>query len=152
MEGVGARFGRSSTRYGPTTVFTGPVRKWKKKWVNVPPPNSNHHHHTAANGIVNGSDGSSHLLFYKWTPIAPSLAKENSDNDNNVSDNGNADPKNPDKDAGVAAEEPPKRKFKYIPVFYRNLTWFALWLIWIMIWCLMYWPVCRFMGIRVLNG
>uniref|UniRef100_A0A803M1P3 Uncharacterized protein n=1 Tax=Chenopodium quinoa TaxID=63459 RepID=A0A803M1P3_CHEQI len=30
MEGVGARLGRSSSRYGTTTVFNGPVRKWKK--------------------------------------------------------------------------------------------------------------------------
>ncbi|KAL7103072.1 hypothetical protein ACP275_08G158100 [Erythranthe tilingii] len=117
MEGVGARFGRSSTRYGgPTTVFTGPVRKWKKKWVNAPPPNSNHHHHTAANGSVNGVDAASHLLFYKWTPLAPSQAKDGGDNDNNGSDNGNAEPKNSDKIVSVAAEEPPKRKFKYIPI------------------------------------
>ncbi|KAH9617406.1 hypothetical protein KSS87_006580 [Heliosperma pusillum] len=35
MEGVGARLGRSSSRYGTTTVFTGPVRKWHKNWVAV---------------------------------------------------------------------------------------------------------------------
>ncbi|KAK4421382.1 hypothetical protein Salat_2088700 [Sesamum alatum] len=114
MEGVGARLGRSSTRYGPTPVFTGPVRRWKKKWVHVPPPNSNHHHHhTAANGTVNGGNGSSHLLLYKWTPMAPSQAKDSSHNDSN---SGNADAKISNKDDGVAAEELPKKKFKYIPI------------------------------------
>ncbi|KAI3466524.1 hypothetical protein Pfo_023187 [Paulownia fortunei] len=118
MEGVGARLGRSSTRYGPATVFTGPVRKWKKKWVHVPPPNSNHHNHTASNGTVEGSNGSSHLLFYKWTPIAPNQTKDSSHNDNNGngSNNVNADSNNSIKDDAVAAEEPPKRKFKYIPI------------------------------------
>lgn len=117
MEGVGARFGRSSTRYGgPATVFTGPVRKWKKKWVHVPPPNSNHNHHTTANGAANGSNGSSHLQLYKWTPIAPTQSKDVSNNDNDGGDNGNADPKNSINDDGVAAEEPPQRRFKYIPV------------------------------------
>ncbi|KAL0310762.1 UNVERIFIED_CONTAM: hypothetical protein Sangu_2370900 [Sesamum angustifolium] len=113
MEGVGARLGRSSTRYGPTTVFTGPVRRWKKKWVHVPPPSSNHHHHTAANGTVNGSNGSSHLLLYKWTPMAPSQPKDSSHNDSN---GGNADAKISNKDDAVAAEELPKKKFKYIPI------------------------------------
>lgn len=119
MEGVGARFGRSSTRYGgPATVFTGPVRKWKKKWVHVPPPNSNHHHHAASNGTANGSNGSSHLQLYKWTPIAPSQSKDGSNNDNNGADNGNAEPKNSSKDDDVVVEEPPKRRFKYIPVIF----------------------------------
>ncbi|KAL1562510.1 B-cell CLL/lymphoma 7 protein family member B-like [Salvia divinorum] len=113
MEGVGARFGRSSTRFsGPATVFTGPVRKWKKKWVYVPPPNSSHHHHTASNGNANGSNGSSHLQFYKWTPIASSQSKDGSNNDSNGGDNGNAEPK----DGDVAVEKPPKRRFKYIPI------------------------------------
>ncbi|RLM60653.1 uncharacterized protein C2845_PM14G09400 [Panicum miliaceum] len=35
MEGVGARLGRTSARYGPATTFTGPVRKWRKEWVPV---------------------------------------------------------------------------------------------------------------------
>ncbi|KAK6133213.1 hypothetical protein DH2020_033049 [Rehmannia glutinosa] len=113
MEGVGARLGRSSTRYGPATVFTGPVRRWKKKWVSVPPSNSNHHNHTASNGTVNGSNGSSHLLLFKWTPIAPSQTKDSSHSDNNGSNNGNVDS---NRDDDVAAEEPPKRKFKYIPI------------------------------------
>lgn len=124
MEGVGARLGRSSTRYGPATVFTGPVRKWKKKWVNVPPSNSNHHHHAAANGTVNGSNGSSHLLFYKWTPITPSQNKDgNHNNGGNDSNSGNADSNLSNKDDAIAVEEPPRRKFKYIPVIFCDLSW-----------------------------
>ncbi|KAK8501978.1 hypothetical protein V6N13_023250 [Hibiscus sabdariffa] len=110
MEGVGARYGRSSTRYGPPTVFTGPVRKWKKKWVHVPPSttgtttttnnnhssnndtNNNHHHST--NGTSNGNNGS-HLLLFKWTPLSQSQ--------NNIDD-------------VAAPQEPPRRKFKYIPI------------------------------------
>ncbi|KAI4311935.1 hypothetical protein MLD38_036799 [Melastoma candidum] len=108
MEGVGARLGRSSTRYGPATVFTGPVRKWKKKWVHVAPnSNHNHHHHhyhsrhhhsamgnggSAAMAASNGSTPS-HLLLYRWTPISQS---------GNL--NGNND------------GEPPRLKFKYMPI------------------------------------
>ncbi|XP_042042911.1 uncharacterized protein LOC121788101 isoform X2 [Salvia splendens] len=118
MEGVGARFGRSSTRYGgPAAVFTGPVRKWQKKWVHVPPPNSNNHHHTASNGTANGSNGSFHVQFYKWTPIVSSQLKDGSNNDSNGGDNGNAEPKNSSKGDDAAVEEPPKKRFKYIPVW-----------------------------------
>ncbi|KAL7088573.1 hypothetical protein ACP275_13G135800 [Erythranthe tilingii] len=118
MEGVGARSGRSSARYGPAPVFTGPVRKWKKKWVHAPPSSSNHNHNTPVNGTVNGSNGSSHLLFYKWTPITASQNKENNNNNNGSSnsDHGNADPTISIQDDVVAAEEPPRRKFKYIPI------------------------------------
>ncbi|KAK7412711.1 hypothetical protein VNO78_04275 [Psophocarpus tetragonolobus] len=105
MEGVGARLGRSSTRYGPATVFTGPVRKWKKKWVHVSPSsassnsNTNHNH----NHNHNHASNASHLLLYKWTPITQST--------NNATPNGNA------KDAAQdPPEEPPRRKFKYVPV------------------------------------
>ncbi|XP_058758747.1 uncharacterized protein LOC131632000 [Vicia villosa] len=109
MEGVGARLGRSSTRYGPATVFTGPVRKWKKKWVHVSPSsassnsnnNANHNHGSSNNGNNNGS----HLLLYKWTPITQSQ------NTNNNGSHGNV------KDAQIEpVEEPPRRKFKYVPV------------------------------------
>ncbi|XWS19340.1 hypothetical protein CRYUN_Cryun31cG0006900 [Craigia yunnanensis] len=107
MEGVGARFGRSSTRYGPATVFTGPIRKWKKKWVNVSPSNSgsgnNNNHsqnHHSSNGTSNGNNGS-HLVLFKWTPISQSQ----NNNSNNSKD-----------DAVAALEEPPRRKFKYIPI------------------------------------
>ncbi|XP_022886467.1 uncharacterized protein LOC111402411 [Olea europaea var. sylvestris] len=103
MDGVGARLGRSSARYAPATIFTGPVRKWKKKWIHVAPSNSNQ---TEANGKVNGVNVSSRLLLYKWTPITPSQNKENNGNDGN-----------PDiRDDDVTVEEPPKRKFKYIPI------------------------------------
>ncbi|KAB5560345.1 hypothetical protein DKX38_005302 [Salix brachista] len=62
MEGVGARLGRSSTRYGPTTVFSGPVRKWKKRWVHVNPL-SNHnsfhsHHHNATTNAAAAASSS----------------------------------------------------------------------------------------------
>ncbi|XVF75245.1 hypothetical protein PTKIN_Ptkin13bG0172100 [Pterospermum kingtungense] len=121
MEGVGARLGRSSTRYGPATVFTGPVRKWKKKWVQVSPSNngsssnnnnnSNNNHsqnHHATNGTSNGNNGS-HLVLFKWTPISQSQNNNNNNNDNNNN--------NSSKDDGAAApEEPPRRKFKYIPI------------------------------------
>ncbi|KAE8723095.1 Formyl transferase [Hibiscus syriacus] len=116
MEGVGARFGRSSTRYGPATVFTGPVRKWKKKWVHVSPSNtgssntSNHssnnnntNNHHSPNGTSNGKNVS-HLLLFKWTPLSQSQNNTSSNNDSS-------------KDDDVAApQEPPRRKFKYIPI------------------------------------
>ncbi|XP_022868293.1 uncharacterized protein LOC111387909 isoform X2 [Olea europaea var. sylvestris] len=107
MEGVGARLGRSSTRYAPATVFTGPVRKWKKKWIHVTPSSSNQ---TEANRRVNGVNNTSHLLLYKWTPITPNQDKENNGND------GNNESKNYIKDDDASVEEPPKRKFKYIPI------------------------------------
>ncbi|GMI72267.1 hypothetical protein like AT4G22320 [Hibiscus trionum] len=111
MEGVGARFGRSSTRYGPVTVFTGPVRRWKKKWVHVSPSNgggnttynnnnlSQNHH--SSNGASNGDNGT-HLVLFKWTPTSQSQ--------NNNANNSSKD------DAVAAPEEPPRRKFKYIPI------------------------------------
>ncbi|KAK8294362.1 hypothetical protein V6Z12_D06G252000 [Gossypium hirsutum] len=80
MEGVGARLGRSSTRYGPVTVFTGPVRKWKKKWVNVSPSNT-------GGGGGNNNNHSQNL-------------HSNSNGTSNV----------------AVPEEPPRRKFKYIPI------------------------------------
>ncbi|XP_034698379.1 uncharacterized protein LOC117923963 isoform X2 [Vitis riparia] len=112
MEGVGARLGRSSTRYGPATVFTGPVRKWKKKWVHVSPSSASNHH-SQTNGNNNGNNGS-HLLLYKWTPISQS------------SNNGTNADKNSAKDSAAATaapEEPPRRKFKYIPVGILHHTW-----------------------------
>ncbi|KAE8670540.1 Formyl transferase [Hibiscus syriacus] len=115
MEGVGARFGRSSTRYGPATVLTGPVRKWKKKWVHVFPSNTgssnnnnpsqnNNNNHHSTNGISNGNNGS-HLVLFKWTPLSQSQ-------------NNNSSPNDSSKDDDVASpEEPPRRKFKDILVF-----------------------------------
>jgi len=115
MEGVGARLGRSSTRYGPATVFTGPVRKWKKQWIHVTPSpassnsNTNHNHNHS-----HSSNTSHHLLLYKWTPITQSHnTTTNNNNSNTATANGNA------KDAPAEQpEEPPRRrKFKYVPVF-----------------------------------
>lgn len=131
MEGVGARLGRSSTRYGPATVFNGRVRKWKKRWVHVSPSNNNnnhnhsqqHHHINNANGTnatttpSNGNNGS-HLLLYKWTP----LTQTNNSNAAANHSNSNAD-KIPLKDD--APLEPPRRKFKYIPVFYLFVSPFT---------------------------
>ncbi|EOY28863.1 hypothetical protein SCA6_020505 [Theobroma cacao] len=124
MEGVGARLGRSSTRYGPAAVFTGPVRKWKKKWVHVSPSNnggsssnnsnSNHsQNHLSSNGTSNGNNGS-HLVLFKWTPISQSQNNNNGNNTNNNSNDGNNSSSKDD--AAAAPEEPPRRKFKYIPI------------------------------------
>nr|GMD86018.1 transcription initiation factor TFIID subunit 11-like [Ipomoea batatas] len=115
MEGVGARFGRTSSRYGPTTVFTGRVRKWRKKWIHVKPPSSgssnlHHHHRAAANSELNDINGS-RLLLLKWTPITPS--QNNSNGAGDADKNGNS--KSSAKD-DVVADELPKRKFKYIPI------------------------------------
>ncbi|XP_048323264.1 uncharacterized protein LOC107414555 isoform X2 [Ziziphus jujuba] len=135
MEGVGARLGRSSTRYGPATVFNGPVRKWKKTWVHVSSPstsssssssaaasntttNHSHHHHAqihTPNGTTNGNNVS-HLVLYKWTPITQS---QNSAINGNNTNNGNNTPDKVSVKADAPAvhpEEPPRRKFKYIPI------------------------------------
>ncbi|XAR65718.1 hypothetical protein NMG60_11009915 [Bertholletia excelsa] len=108
MEGVGARLGRSSTRYGPSsTVFNGPVRKWKKKWVQASPntSSSNHHHSQTTyrnnGGIANGSNGSE-ILLYKWTPMGGSSDRSSTGDD--------------DAAAGGPPEEPPRRKFKFVPI------------------------------------
>lgn len=110
MEGVGARLGRSSTRYGPPTVFNGPVRKWKKKWVHVS-PSGTANNHSQTNG-TNGNNGS-HIVLYKWTPISQSNNATNSNN------NGDKTPAKED-DAAASAdaepEEPPRRRFKYISI------------------------------------
>ena len=136
MEGVGARLGRSSTRYGPATVFNGPVRKWKKKWVHVAPSTSSaasnhsnshshqiHTHNNTTNGTTNGNNGS-HLLLYKWTPITQS---QNSNNNNNNVNDGNGDKSSGRDDAAGTLEEPPRRKFKYIPVIFCEYSnWFLV--------------------------
>ncbi|KAF8118505.1 hypothetical protein N665_0005s0262 [Sinapis alba] len=102
MEGVGGRLGRSSTRYGgPATVFTGPVRKWKKKWVHVSPSTKKHNHSSSA---ANGS----HLLLFKWAP----LSQNNED--------GKSESLSPSQDPlEVAVAEDPlrhRRSFKYVPI------------------------------------
>ncbi|KAH0458869.1 hypothetical protein IEQ34_011683 [Dendrobium chrysotoxum] len=102
MEGVGARLGRSSARYAPTTVFSGPVRRWKKKWVPLSNPNNSN----------SNNNNHSHLLLFKWTPI-------------NTLSNGTAaatppasskDATSADATPPSASEEAPRRKFRYIPV------------------------------------
>ncbi|KAG6532109.1 hypothetical protein ZIOFF_005947 [Zingiber officinale] len=87
MEGVGARLGRSSTRYGPATVFSGPVRKWKKRWITVATPNNS----SAAK--ANGNAARSRLLLYKWAPVSSTPA-----------------------DGAAQPEEHPPRNFRYVPV------------------------------------
>nr|XP_043609909.1 probable basic-leucine zipper transcription factor E [Erigeron canadensis] len=125
MEGVGARLGRSSTRYGPATVFTGPVRKWKKKWIHVTPPNAvvsstnnNNNNNQQTVGINNSSNGNnnnnnnnengSHILLYKWAPISQSQTQSQSGNGHDVKDDDASD--------GEHVVEPPRRKIKYIPI------------------------------------
>jgi hypothetical protein len=120
MEGVGARLGRTSTRYGPATVFTGPVRKWRKKWVHVAPSTNNNNNHSHqihnqnnnnnnSNGTSNGNNGA-HLLLFKWTPITQSQNSNNNNNNSNNNVNGDKS------DVEGAPEEQPRRKFKYIPI------------------------------------
>ncbi|KAK7354269.1 hypothetical protein VNO80_19728 [Phaseolus coccineus] len=87
MEAVGSRLGRASSRYGSATVFTGPVRKWKKKWVLVTPSSSPTNTKTTTTTTTNNahapanSKASSLLLLRRWTPTTD--------------------------------EEPPRRKFRY---------------------------------------
>uniref|UniRef100_A0A5B6ZJ62 Uncharacterized protein n=1 Tax=Davidia involucrata TaxID=16924 RepID=A0A5B6ZJ62_DAVIN len=71
MEGVGSRLGRASSRYGPATVFTGPVRKWKKQWVHVSSSSSNVSYQNTSQSNGNGNNNASTLLLCRWTPISP---------------------------------------------------------------------------------
>lgn len=98
MEGAGSRLSRASSRYGPaTTVFSGPVRRWKKKWVHVPPSPSSVSSRSQSNGRNN--DNTSRLLLCRWTPISP------------TTNSATAEP-----NSAGATEEPPRRKFRYTPV------------------------------------
>ena len=110
MEGVGGRLGRSSTRYGgPATVFTGPVRKWKKKWVHVSPSTKKLNH--SSSSASDGANGS-HLLFFKWAPLSRT---------GNGNDDGKSESLSPSEDnVAVAAEDPPRRRFKYVPVYEQD--------------------------------
>ncbi|KAG2239746.1 hypothetical protein Bca52824_091443 [Brassica carinata] len=104
MEGVGGgRLGRSSTRYGgPATVFTGPVRKWKKKWVHVSPSTKKHNTSSSSSSACNGA---SQLLLFKWAP----LSQNNEDGKSESLSPSSEDP----------AEDPPlrqRRSFKYVPI------------------------------------
>lgn len=90
MEGVGSRLGRASSRYGQAPVFSGPVRKWKKQWVQVSsPPSSSSSSYSRSNNNKNSNNNSPSLLLCRWTPI-PS--------------------------GDVKPEETPRRKFRYTPV------------------------------------
>ncbi|KAL0727286.1 hypothetical protein Bca4012_023379 [Brassica carinata] len=113
MEGVGGRLGRSSTRYGgPATVFTGPVRKWKKKWVHVSPSSKKHTTSSSSSSSVGGSASEgSHLLFFKWAPL--SQAGNGNGDGKSESDSPSEEPVT---ETTAAAEEPPRRRFKYVPI------------------------------------
>ncbi|XP_027171495.1 uncharacterized protein LOC113771070 [Coffea eugenioides] len=91
MEGTGQRLSRFYSRYGlgpapSAPVFTGPVRKWKRKWVPSEPNKDN---------AVSGKRGHQHqeqdapsLLLCRWTPL----------------------------NSSGESSEPSKRKFRYTPV------------------------------------
>ncbi|KAM1168572.1 hypothetical protein PS1_030581 [Malus domestica] len=95
MEGLGSRLGRASSRYGQTaTVFNGPVRRWKKRWVHVSsssPSLTYQNPHSQSNNNGNNS----RLVLCRWTAISPA--------------NSPAEP-------AAAPDEPPRRKFRYTPV------------------------------------
>ena len=97
MEGVGARLGRSSARYGPATTFTGPVRKWRKEWVPITS--------AAASSTGTGSRGNN-LVLFKWTPL------------NGANGRGGGD-----KELTVPAEMATRRR-RYVPV--RILMYFLV--------------------------
>ncbi|XP_052179089.1 uncharacterized protein LOC127792585 [Diospyros lotus] len=107
MEGAGSRLGRVSSRYGGSAAtFSGPVRKWKKQWIQLPSSSLvsyNHHNSThtsrsstayasnlSGNGKLNSTNNSSSSspssapLLCRWAPAADS--------------------------------EPPRRKFRYTPI------------------------------------
>ncbi|XP_009334164.1 uncharacterized protein LOC103926998 [Pyrus x bretschneideri] len=93
MEALGSRLGRASSRYGQTaTVFNGPVRRWKKRWVHV---SSSSPSLTYQNPHSQSNNSSSRLLLCRWTPISSATS--------------------PDEPA-AASDEPPRRKFRYTPV------------------------------------
>ncbi|EOA14110.1 hypothetical protein CARUB_v10027252mg [Capsella rubella] len=104
MEGVGSRLSRTSSRYsGPaaTAVFSGRVRKWKKKWVRVSTSSVGVFRASKSNGRNNNSSNSNsphHLLLHKWTPLTSSAVTAS------------------DANGSGEAEEPPKRRFRYAPI------------------------------------
>jgi len=103
MEGVGARLGRTSARYGPATTFTGPVRKWRKEWVPVAAAAAAASANGgAASSTGTGSGGGSrgnNLLLFKWTPV------------NGTNGGGGGDG-----EQQAAAEETATRRRRYVPV------------------------------------
>ncbi|KAM7271969.1 hypothetical protein ACFE04_031183 [Oxalis oulophora] len=115
MEGVGARSGRSSTRYsGPTTVFTGPVRKWKKRWVHVvsPPSINNTINTKSLNNHNNNGGGLQHeLVLFKWAPFTQT--------DNNKSNSVNRQEEEEEEEGDDSVHR--KRKFRYIPIIEEQI-------------------------------
>ncbi|KAJ7960831.1 Golgin family A protein [Quillaja saponaria] len=97
MEAVSSRMSRASSRYGTTTVFSGPVRKWKKKWVHVSSPTVSYK--SQSNG-KNNNNGGSRLLLCRWTPITSS-SSISGETDNS---------------SGAVADDPPRRRFRYTPI------------------------------------
>lgn len=86
----GTRMGsRSSTRYGPASVFTGPVRKWKKRWIPIPSSSS------TSSGP--SSSQSSKLSLYRWSSLSNGAGGGKDDT---------ADDPSP----------PPPRRIRYVPV------------------------------------
>lgn len=106
MEGVGSRLSRTSSRYsGPaaTAVFSGRVRKWKKKWVRVSTSSVGVFRASKSNGRNsnnnnNSSNSPHHLLLHKWTPLSSATVTSS------------------DANGSGETEEPPKRRFRYAPV------------------------------------
>ncbi|KAL3733421.1 hypothetical protein ACJRO7_022874 [Eucalyptus globulus] len=104
MEGAGSRLSRASSRYGPTaTVFNGPVRKWKKRWVHVSPPSaaaapaSHHRSHFQPNHPA------SNLFLCRWTPVSSGASAAPDGGDGGGGGSG-------------SAEEAPRRKYRYTPI------------------------------------
>ncbi|EFH42341.1 hypothetical protein ARALYDRAFT_331859 [Arabidopsis lyrata subsp. lyrata] len=102
MEGVGSRLSRTSSRYsGPsaTAVFSGRVRKWKKKWVRVSTSSVGVFRASKSNGRNNNNSNSPHhLLLHKWTPLTTATVTAS------------------DANGSGETEEPPKRRFRYAPI------------------------------------
>ncbi|CAH2069889.1 unnamed protein product [Thlaspi arvense] len=104
MEGVGSRLSRTSSRYsGPaaTAVFSGRVRKWKKKWVRVSTSSVGVFRASKSNGRNNNSNSGNsphHLLLHKWTPLSSATVTASEAN------------------GSGETEEPRKRRFRYAPI------------------------------------
>lgn len=112
---TGGRLGRSSTRYGaPPPPFNGPVKKWKKKWVDIPNPNSNNNNSHSNGG--NSGNNTSHLVLYKWTPISSSSNSNSSAGNPSTPAGSSGSAKQKESERSSLEEEPPRRKFRYVPV------------------------------------
>lgn len=99
MEGTGQRLSRVYSRYGfgpapSAPAFTGPVRKWKRKWVPSEPSKDNavagnhRHQHQHQEQEQEQEQDTPSLLLCRWTPLTSS----------------------------GESSEPSKRKFRYTPV------------------------------------